>query len=217
MGLHAAIKVRREKEIDGDQAPALIDTTVGRLIFNDPIPQDLGYVDRSDPEKLLDLEIDFLVTKKQLGQIIDRCIQVHGTATTAEVLDEIKAQGFKYSTKGAITVAVCDAVIPPQKKQYLDEADQKIDQVVAQYNRGLHLRRRALQPGGRDLGRVHHQGLRRPDGQPRPVQPHLHDGRLRRPRLHQPDPPAGRHARPDRQHLRARPSRCPSAPTTARA
>ncbi len=137
LGLHAAIKVRREKEVEGVKHQRLIDTTVGRLIFNDPIPQDLGYVDRSDPEKLLDLEIDFLVTKKQLGQIIDRCIQVHGTATTAEVLDEIKAQGFKYSTKGAITVAVCDAVIPPQKQQYLDEADQKIDQVVALYNRGF--------------------------------------------------------------------------------
>ena len=100
-----------------------IDTTVGRLIFNDPIPQDLGFVDRNLPENQLKLEIDFLVGKKQLGKIIDRCIRIHGTAKTSEVLDRIKAQGFKYSTKGAITVAVCDAVIPPQKKELLEQAD----------------------------------------------------------------------------------------------
>ena len=93
----------------------LIDTTVGRIIFNTPIPQDLGYVDRSDPEHALDLEVDFKVDKKRLGQIIEKCINVHGTARTAEVLDMIKAQGFKYSTKGAITVSVSDAVIPRRR------------------------------------------------------------------------------------------------------
>ena len=91
------------------------------MIFNQPIPQDLGFVDRSDPETCFKLEIDFLVGKKQLGKIIDKCIKVHGTARTAEVLDNIKAQGYKYSTKGAITVAVCDAVIPPQKKELIAE------------------------------------------------------------------------------------------------
>ena len=103
--LHAKIKVRMTK----GNVTGLIDTTVGRLIFNDPIPQDLGFVDRNLPENQLKLEIDFLVGKKQLGKIIDRCIRIHGTAKTSEVLDRIKAQGFKYSTKGAITVAVCDA------------------------------------------------------------------------------------------------------------
>lgn len=99
VSLHAAIKVRVSKTIGDRTITKLIDATVGRLIFNDPIPQDLGYVDRSKPENLLDLEVTFLVGKKQLGQIIDRCIKVHGTARTAEVLDRIKAQGFKYSTK----------------------------------------------------------------------------------------------------------------------
>lgn len=137
VGLHAPIKVRMTKTIGDEIRTHMLETTVGRLIFNDPIPQDLGYVDRTKPENLFDLEVSFLVGKKQLGQIIDRCIKVHGTATTAEVLDKIKAQGFKYSTKGAITVAVVDAVIPPQKKELLAEADRKIGQITKQYRRGL--------------------------------------------------------------------------------
>ncbi len=137
VGLHAPIKVRMTKTVGDETLTHMLDTTVGRLIFNDPIPQDLGYVDRTKPENLFDLEVSFLVGKKQLGQIIDRCIKVHGTATTAEVLDKIKAQGFKYSTKGAITVAVVDAVIPPQKKELLAEADRKIGQITKQYRRGL--------------------------------------------------------------------------------
>ena len=131
--LHAKIKVRMTK----GNVTGLIDTTVGRLIFNDPIPQDLGFVDRNLPENQLKLEIDFLVGKKQLGKIIDRCIRIHGTAKTSEVLDRIKAQGFKYSTKGAITVAVCDAVIPPQKKELLEQADAAVLKVTRQYERGL--------------------------------------------------------------------------------
>ena len=110
---------------------------MGRIIFNNPIPQDLGYVDRSNSDNMFKLEIDFLVGKKQLGQIIEKCIRMHGTATTAEVLDRIKAQGFKYSTRSAITVAVCDAVIPPQKKELMEEADQKIEKITKQYRRGL--------------------------------------------------------------------------------
>ncbi len=137
VSLHAAIKVRVSKTIGDRTITKLIDATVGRLIFNDPIPQDLGYVDRSKPENLLDLEVTFLVGKKQLGQIIDRCIKVHGTARTAEVLDRIKAQGFKYSTKGAITVAVCDAVIPPQKQELLQEAENEISGINKQFRRGL--------------------------------------------------------------------------------
>ncbi len=137
VSLHAAIKVRVTKTIGDRTISKLIDATVGRLIFNEPIPQDLGYVDRSKAENLLDLEVSFLVGKKQLGQIIDRCIKVHGTARTAEVLDRIKAQGFKYSTKGAITVAVCDAVIPPQKAELLQEAENAISNINKQFRRGL--------------------------------------------------------------------------------
>ena len=135
--LHAKIKVRREMEINGEKKTAIIDTTVGRLIFNQPIPQDLGYVDRTVPGNEFLLEVDFLVSKKKLGQIIDRCIQIHGTEITAEMLDRVKAQGYKYSTIGATTVAVSDAVIPPQKKQLLAEAEEKILKITKQYNKGL--------------------------------------------------------------------------------
>ena len=137
IGLHAKIKVRRTLEIDGKKCSGIIDTTVGRIIFNHPIPQDLGFVDRSIPENKFKLEIDFLVGKKQLGKIIDKCIKVHGTQITSEVLDNIKAQGFKYSTKGAITVAVCDAVIPPAKKEILAKAEEDVDKVVKQFRRGF--------------------------------------------------------------------------------
>ena len=137
IGLHAKIKVRRTLEIDGEVKSKIIDTTVGRIIFNRPIPQDLGFVDRSKPENDFKLEIDFLTGKKQLGKIIEKCIKVHGTQKTSEVLDNIKAQGFKYSTKGAITVAVCDAVIPPTKKDIIAEAEKKIDNIGKQFRRGL--------------------------------------------------------------------------------
>ena len=115
----------------------LIDTTVGRMIFNRPIPQDLGFVDRSIPENRFKLEIDFLVGKKQLGKIIDKCIKIHGTAETADVLDAVKAQGYKYSTKSAITVAVCDATIPKEKKELIAKAEKKIDQITELFKNGL--------------------------------------------------------------------------------
>ena len=138
LGLHAPMKLRVEKtDKDGNVRSKVIDTTVGKAIFNIPIPQDLGYVDRTDPEHEFDFEISFLVGKKQLGKIIDRCVRVHGTAVTSEVLDKIKAQGFKYSTKGAITVSVSDAVIPPQKAEILANAEKKIDVITKQYRRGL--------------------------------------------------------------------------------
>ena len=138
VGLHAPIKLRVEKtDENGNVRSKVIDTTVGKAIFNIPIPQDLGYVDRTDPEHEFDFEISFLVGKKQLGKIIDRCVRVHGTAVTSEVLDKIKAQGFKYSTKGAITVSVSDAVIPPQKAEILANAEKKIDVITKQYRRGL--------------------------------------------------------------------------------
>ena len=137
ISIHAAIKVRVTKEIGEEKIQRLIDTTVGKIIFNEPIPQDLGFVDRSDPEKSLGLEIDFKVGKKQLGQIIERCIKIHGTAATAQVLDKIKALGYKYSTKAAITVAVCDASIPPQKKHILEEADEQVGEINKEYSRGF--------------------------------------------------------------------------------
>jgi len=137
VGLHAPIKVRVEKEIDGKKISRIIDCTIGRIIFNEPIPQDLGYVDRTDEEHMLDLEIAFLVGKKELGKIIEKCIAVHGTSVTAEVLDKIKAQGYKYSTKGAITVSVSDAVIPPQKKELIAEAERKIEDISKKFRRGL--------------------------------------------------------------------------------
>ncbi|MPM51414.1 DNA-directed RNA polymerase subunit beta' [bioreactor metagenome] len=135
--LQAKIKVRRKLEINGEDRTKIIDTTIGRLIFNNPIPQDLGYVNRSREENLFDLEVDFLVTKKSLGEIIDRCIHIHGTDRTAMVLDAIKSQGYKYSTKSAITVSVSDAVIPPKKAELLAIAEEKITKIHRQYDRGL--------------------------------------------------------------------------------
>ena len=137
VSLHAKIKVRREGEWNGEKRSVLIDTAVGRIIFNRPIPQDLGYVDRSLPENFMKYEIDFLVGKKQLGKIFDKCIKKHGTQLTSVVLDEVKAQGYKYSTKGAITVAVCDAEIPPKKKEIIAAAEHEIDKVTKMYRRGF--------------------------------------------------------------------------------
>ncbi len=136
VSLHAAIKVRITKEIGEKTVSKIIDCTVGRLIFNENIPQNLGYVDRTNSEKQFDLEVAFLVGKKQLSDIIERCIRIHGTTTTSEVLDKIKSLGFKYSTRAAITVAVCDATIPPEKKDILAEADKKIENITKQYDYG---------------------------------------------------------------------------------
>ncbi len=135
--LHSKIKVRRTAVIDGVERSALVDTTMGKIIFNNPIPQDLGFVDRTNPDNLLKFEIDFLVGKKQLGKIIDACIKYHGTEITARVLDDIKSQGYKYSTRGAITVAVCDAIIPPQKKEILAQAEVDVDAIRDEYMMGL--------------------------------------------------------------------------------
>ena len=136
VSLHAAIKVRITKQIGDRQVSKLIDATVGRLIFNEHIPQDLGYVDRTNSDNQFDLEISFLVKKGQMSDLIERCIRQHGTATTSEVLDKIKALGYKYSTKAAITVAVCDAEIPEAKKDILAKADAAVDVIDRQYKRG---------------------------------------------------------------------------------
>ncbi len=136
INLHSKIKVRRFGEFEGEKISALIDTTVGKIIFNQPVPQDLGFVDRSVREDCLKLEVDFLVTKKTLGKIIGKCISTHGAAITSEVLDNIKSQGYKYSTKGALTVAVCDATIPPQKAEIVATAESEVEKVTKQYRRG---------------------------------------------------------------------------------
>jgi len=137
VSLHAKIRVRRTMEYNGQPVTKLVDTTVGRIIFNAPIPQDIGFVDRSDEEGYFKYEIDFKVGKKQLGNIIDRCIKTHGTAKTSIVLDEIKNQGFKYSTKGAITVAVSDAVIPDEKPALINKAESEIDAISFDFRNGL--------------------------------------------------------------------------------
>ena len=135
--LHSKIKVRREMEIDGVMQSALVDTTIGKIIFNNPIPQDLGFVDRSIPENKFKFEVDFLVGKSGLKKIIDASIKKHGAAKTSVLLDDIKAQGYKYSTKGAITVAVCDAVIPPEKKAIIKQAEEEVDSIREEYMMGL--------------------------------------------------------------------------------
>ena len=108
LGLHAPIRVRVERELDGVVHSGIIDATLGRLIFNQQIPQNLGYVDRSDPETMLNLEVSFVTKKKQLGNIIDNCIKKNGITVTAQMLDNIKATGFKYSTKSGISISVYD-------------------------------------------------------------------------------------------------------------
>ena len=136
VGIHAPIRVRRSQTVNGVRKTALVDTTVGKMIFNAPVPQDLGFVDRSKEENLFLYEVDFLVTKKTLGKIIDRCIKVHGTTRTSEVLDNIKNQGYQYSTRSGITVAVSDAVIPPQKKALIEAAEKEIDAIHQKYDWG---------------------------------------------------------------------------------
>ena len=138
VGLHSKVKVRRFREDeDGNVRHKTIETTVGRLIYNQGIPQDLGFVDRTNPETEFDMEIDFPVIKKNLGKIVASCINVHGLSKTAEVLDYIKATGYKYSTKGAITVSVDDVKVPEAKKEILAKADEDVSAIFRQYQRGM--------------------------------------------------------------------------------
>ncbi len=137
LGIHAPIKVRVSREIGGVLHTGIIDATLGRLIFNQHIPQDLGFVDRKDPAHMLDLEIGFPTVKKKLGQIIDSCIKIHGNAVTSQVLDEIKAMGFKYSTRGSISISVYDMMIPPKKYEYISEAEKTVQEINEAYACGL--------------------------------------------------------------------------------
>ena len=134
VGMHAAIKVRVTKVIDGVEKSAIIDATYGRLIFNSKIPQDLGYVDRSkDP---FSLEINFPTTSKKLKEIVDLTIKYHGFAEAAAVLDNIKAMGYKYSTRSSLSISVYDMTIPPEKKRILDEAAKKVEEITELFNWG---------------------------------------------------------------------------------
>ena len=137
VGIHAPIRVRIEKEIGGETRSKIIETTVGRIIFNAPIPQDLGYVDRDDPEEQFNYELGFRVGKKELGQIIDRCIAKHGFARSAEVLDNIKALGFKHSTQGAITISISDMTVPEAKKTLIAATEKKVVDIERQFKRGF--------------------------------------------------------------------------------
>ena len=137
VGLHAPVKVRMEREVNGEMKCRIVDATVGRLIFNNAIPQDLGYVDRNDPEKCLDLEVGFSVGKKQLSAIIDRCIRKHGFTISTEMLDNVKALGYKHSTLAALTVSIADMTIPKEKKPLIEEAEKEVVKIDRQFRRGF--------------------------------------------------------------------------------
>ncbi|MBS5164332.1 MAG: DNA-directed RNA polymerase subunit beta' [Butyricicoccus pullicaecorum] len=136
VGIHAPIKVRMTRSVNGQTISRIVDATVGRLIFNSRIPQNLGFVERND-DNMLDLEIMFTCGKKELGKIIDRCIRVHDFNKTAEVLDSIKSMGYKYSTKGALTVAVADMLVPDEKQSMVEESEKKVAQIDRKYKRGF--------------------------------------------------------------------------------
>ncbi len=135
--IQALIHVRVTREVDGVEKTGIIETTPGRIIFNSAIPQDLGYLDRGNPENELQYEINEVVGSKQLGRIVDYCYHKLGASKTSAVLDMIKAQGFHYSTIGAITVSVSDIRVPKEKKQYIAEATEKINYIERQYKRGF--------------------------------------------------------------------------------
>ena len=136
--LHSKIKVRKTlTNADGTTESQIVDTTAGRIIFNEIIPQDLGFVDRKAPENKFKYEIDFLVTKKELGKIINKCIHKHPSTETCVVLDNIKSLGYKYSTIAALTVSVSDMVIPPEKETYIEEAEAEVAKINKMFRRGL--------------------------------------------------------------------------------
>ena len=135
--LHTPIQVRLYREVDGEMRHKLVTTTVGRLIYNEAIPQDLGFVDRTDPEAMFDPEVNFVVGKKQLGKIIDKCISKHGFTTSAGMLDAIKDLGYHYSTVGSLTVAIADMTVPTKKYELIGDTEKEIVRIDKQYRRGL--------------------------------------------------------------------------------
>ena len=136
--LHSRIHVRMRKvNAEGETVTGFVESTLGRFIFNEILPQDLGYVDRTQPENLLKLEVDFHVGKKQLKQILEKVINTHGASKTAEVLDDVKAIGYKYSTRAAMTVSISDMTVPAQKAEMLAEAQKTVDKIGRNFRRGL--------------------------------------------------------------------------------
>ncbi len=135
--LHSRIKVRVTKQdAEGREVSGIVESTLGRFLFNEIIPQDLGFVDRSKPENLLKLEVDKLVGKKQLKPILEKVINIHGASKTAEVLDDVKNLGYHYSTKAAITVSISDIIVPEEKQRMLSEAQAEVDKIAMDYGRG---------------------------------------------------------------------------------
>ncbi len=137
LDLHAKIKVRVSREINGEMCTGIVETSLGRLIFNQVIPQDIGYVDRTKKANRLLPEVDFLVDKNKVKEILEMVINTHGQEKTAEVLDEIKAMGYKYSTRAAMTVSISDMVVPPQKDELIANANKQVERISRNYKRGL--------------------------------------------------------------------------------
>ena len=137
VGMHAKIWVRRTLEINGEKKSKKVETTVGRILYNDGIPQDLGYGDRTSEDGIFEYEINFPVNKKKLGDLINRCIKIHGLSESAEVLDNVKEKGFKYSTRSGLTYSMDDVKVPKEKKEILANAEKEIEKVRKQYRRGL--------------------------------------------------------------------------------
>ena len=136
--LQTRIKVRvSRKKPTGEVVTGIVESTLGRFIFNEILPQDLGFVDRRNPENFLKPEVDFLVGKKQLKQILEKVINTHGATRTAEVLDDIKAMGYKYSTRAAMTVSISDMTVPPEKPELIQKAQDTVDRITKNYKRGL--------------------------------------------------------------------------------
>ncbi|SHK81414.1 DNA-directed RNA polymerase subunit beta' [Clostridium cavendishii DSM 21758] len=135
--IHAKINVKVFREIDGEIKSGIIKTTPGKILFNECIPQDLGFFDRTNPDEMFNLEIDFLITKKSLGKIIDKCYLKHGPTKTSVMLDKIKATGYHYSSIGAVTVAASDMIVPQKKYELLADADKMVDNIEKMYKRGL--------------------------------------------------------------------------------
>ncbi len=137
VAIHAKINVKVTRMIDGELKSGIIKTTPGKVIFNECIPQDLGFVDRTNPDEMFNLEVDFLITKKSLGKLIDKCYQKYGPTETSIMLDNIKATGYHYSSIGAVTVAASDMIVPKRKYELLEEADQTVEKIEKMYRRGL--------------------------------------------------------------------------------
>ena len=137
LDLQAKVKVRISREWEGQTYRRVIETSLGRLILNSNVPQDIGFKPRKTLDDMFELEIDTKVGKKELGRIVDNCFRVHGVAKTAEVLDNVKAMGYKYSTIGAVTVAVADVIVPPEKKPILEAAEKQVRQIEKMFKKGL--------------------------------------------------------------------------------